>query len=147
MNVLLLKAVDRLGPEGTVVKVKSGFARNFLIPRGLAAAASAQQVKVAAEGLRQRAAKVQRLKTQAEALRRTLEGQPVRLTLSVGADGKPFGALTNHDIFDALTQGGLALDKHAVQLAEPIKTLGIVDVPVRLHPEVTATVKVWVEKG
>ena len=147
MDVVLLKAVDRLGPEGTVVRVKTGYARNFLLPMGLAAPATAQQMKAVEEMKRQRTQKTERVKAQAEALKRKLEGQPVTLKLTLGADDKPFGSVTAHDVIQALAQDGFDIEKHALHLEQPITTLGIFELPVGLHPEVTAIVKVWVVKA
>ena len=147
MEVILLKDIEKLGTEGAVVQVKPGFARNYLLPRGLAAPATPQQLKTIEETKRQRLKKAQRMKADAEALKRKLESRSVTLKLSLGEDDKPFGAITTHDIVDALAHEGLTIDKHAVHLEHPIKTLGIFDVPVRLHPDVTATVKLWVVKA
>lgn len=146
MDVVLLKDVERLGTEGTVVRVSPGYARNFLLPRGLAAPATAQQLNTL-EGLkRQRSQKVQRALEEANALKQKLERCSLTLTLNLGADEKPFGAVTTHDILDAVQHEGIALDKHAIGLKQPIKALGVYDIPVRVHPEVMATLKVWVVK-
>lgn len=147
MDVVLLKDVESLGSQGAVVHVKPGFARNYLLPRGLAALATPQQLKATAEITRQRQQKSVRLKDEVEALKRTLESRPVTLKLNVGEDGKAFGSVTAHDVLEALKRDGLPLDKHAVHLEQPLKTLGVFDVPVRVQPDVTATVKVWVVKA
>lgn len=146
MEIVLLSDVEKLGASGEVVKVRPGFARNFLIPRGVAALSTKAQVRAAAETGKQQSQRAARLKSQGEALKQKIESRPLTLTLSLGADGKPFGAITNHDILDALTRDGHALEKHAVQLAEPIKALGAFDVPVRVHADVTATLKLVVAK-
>jgi len=147
MDVILLKEVEKLGAEGVVVHVKPGFARNYLLPRGLAVAATPQQVRAVEEARRQRLQKSQRAQTDAEALKRTIEGRPLSLSLELGADGKAFGAVTAHDIVKALTRDGLAVEKHDLELAQPIKALGIFDVPIRLHPQVTATLKLHIVKA
>ncbi len=147
MDVILLKSVEKLGAEGAIVHVKPGFARNYLLPRGLAASASPSQRKVAEETQRRRAQKTQRAQAEAEVLKRKVESRPLTLTLNLGADGKAFGAITAHDVLEALAKEGFQLDKHAVQLEQPIKTLGTVEVSVRVHPDVTATVKVSVVKA
>ena len=147
MDIVLLQDVERLGAQGAVVAVKPGFARNYLIPSGLAAPATVQQLKVAQEATRQRTQKVQRVKDQADALKRTLEQHELTLTLSLGEGDKAFGAITAHEIAEALSRAGHAVEKHAVQLEQPIKGLGIYEVPVRLHADVTATVKVCVVKA
>ena len=149
MNVVLLKDVEKVGQEGTVVQVKDGFARNYLLPRGLAAPATPQHLKAAEEAKRQRLAKIQRLQAEAESLKRKLESRPLTLKLSLGVDDKPFGSISAHDIVEALAKEypDAALEKHAVHLEQAIKTLGIFEIPVRVRPEVTATVKLWVVKS
>ena len=149
MDVVLLKDVEKLGSQGAVVHVKPGFARNYLLPHGLAAPATPQQLRIVQDTQRQRAQKTQRLMAEAEALKRTLEGRPLTLTLNLGVEGKSFGAITTHDIMEALTRAhqGLIIEKHAVQLEQPIKSLGTFDVPVRLQTDVTATVTVLVVKA
>ena len=146
MDVILLKDIEKIGAEGTVVRVKPGFARNYLVPRGLAAPATAQQLKLYEEAKRRRLQQAQRATEQAGTLKRTLESRSLTLKLRLGADDKPFGAITSHDVLEVLRQDGTELDKHAVHLPQPIKTLGVFEIPVRLHPEVTATVKLWVVK-
>ena len=146
MDVVLLKNIEKLGTEGAVVRVKPGFARNYLLPRGLAAPATPQQLKALEVIKQQRAQKLQRAKADAEAIRRKLESRSLTLKLSLGVDDKPFGAITTHDIADALTREGVELDKHAIHLEQPIKGLGVYEVPVRVHPEVLATLKLWVVK-
>lgn len=147
MDVILLKDVDHLGKEGAVVPVKPGFARNYLVPRGLALPASPDNLRAVEERKRHAALKAQRIRQQADALKRKLEHRSVTLKLTLGERDVPFGSVTVHDIVQALEQEGLPVEKHAVQLAEPIKTLGIYEVPIRVHPEITATLKVWVVKA
>jgi large subunit ribosomal protein L9 len=148
MNVVLLKTVESLGSEGTVVSVKPGYARNYLIPTGLAVEATPQQLSALETAARQREQKAARVKDQALALKQKLESRSISLKLSVGEGGqKAFGAITVHDVFQALQQEQVSIDKHAIRLEEPIKSLGIFEVPVRLHPDVTATLKLWVVKA
>ena len=146
MDVILLKPVEPLGPEGAVVKVKPGYARNYLLPQGLAVPATAQQLKAAETRQHHQQEKAQRIKAQAEVLKRKLEGRSLTLKLSLGEDDKPFGAITTHEVLDALKRDGFELEKHALHLEQPIKSLGIFELPIRLHPEVTATLKLWVVK-
>ena len=146
MDILLLKDVEHVGVQGTVVQVKPGFARNFLLPQGLAVPATEQQLKAAQERHRQHQVKVDRIKAQAELVKRQLEGRSLTLKLSLGEDDKPFGAITAHEILDALKREGFELDKHALHLEQPIKSLGIFELPVRLQADVTATLKLWVVK-
>ena len=144
MDVILLKDVVTLGAEGSVVHVKPGFARNYLLPQGLAVAATPQRVQAAETARRRQAAEAQKAQEAAEGLKQRLESRSVRLTLNLGTDGNPFGSVTVHDLTAALAREGLAVEKHLIALEQPIKALGVFDVPVRLHPNVTATVKVVV---
>ena len=146
MDVILLKDVEKLGAESAVLTVKPGFARNYLLPRGLAVLASPQQLKAMEALKRQRSRKAERMKAGVGALKQKLEAASLTLKLSLGADEKPFGAVTAHDIVDALRRDGIEVEKHAVQLQQPIKALGVFDIPVRLLPDVTATLKLWVVK-
>ena len=147
MDVILLKDVERLGQEGSTVQVKPGFARNYLIPRGLAVPATAEQLRAVEARQRHRTQQLQRQKATAEALKQKLESRSLTLKLALGVDDKPFGSVTTHDILDALRRDGIEVEKHAVQLNEPIKTLGVYEVPIRVHADVTAMVKVWVVKA
>jgi len=147
MDVILLKDIEKLGAEGAIVHVKPGFARNYLVPVGLAVPATPDQVKLVESARQQRAKRVQREQERAEALKRKLEGRSLTLKLTLGADDQPFGSITAHDIAEALAREGLPVEKHAIGLETPIKGLGVADVPVRLHPAVTATLKVWVVKA
>ena len=146
-DVVLLKDVEKLGTEGTVVHVKPGFARNYLLPRGLAAPATPQQLKAVEAIKQQRLQKTQRIQAEAATLKQKLESRSLTLKLNLGADDKPFGSVTTHDIVEALAREGIEVEKHAIHLEQPIKMLGIFDIPVRLHPAVTATLKVWVVKA
>ena len=147
MDVVLLTAVDKLGTEGTVVQVRPGFARNYLIPMGLAALATPQQLKAMESLAQARAKKNQRAQAVAETLKRTLESRSVTLTLTLGEEDKPFGSITAHDLVEALQRQGIEVEKHAVQLEQPIKSLGAHEVSIRLHPQVTATLNVKVVKA
>lgn len=147
MDYILLKDVEKLGKEGAVVHVKPGYARNFLLPRGLALPASPQNQRALEARTRQVAVKQERARKHAEGLKQKLESRSLTMTLTLGEQDQPFGSVTVHDVVEALGREGLAVDKSAIQLHEPLKALGIYEVPVRLHPEVTATLKVWVVKA
>lgn len=144
VDVVLLKDVDRLGTQGAVVHVKPGFARNYLLPQGLAELASPARLKMVETIHRQQRRKRERLQAEYEALKRKLEQQPLTLRLTVGSGEQVFGSVTAHDIAQALAQAGFEVEKRAIRLEDPIKTLGDHAVPVRLHPSVTATLKVSV---
>ncbi len=147
MDVVLLKDVEPLGAEGAVVHVKPGFARNYLLPRGLAAPATPAQLKTAAENTRQQSRKLERARGAADTLKRQLEATPLTLTLTLGEDEKAFGSVTAHDIAEALTRAGFAVEKRAIRLAQPIKGLGAYDVPVKVHADIIAILKLTVVKA
>ena len=147
MDVVLVKDVERLGAQGAVIHVKPGYARNYLLPMGLAVPATPQQLKALEAVTRQRLQKTQRVHAAAETFKRKLESRSLTLKLTLGADDKPFGSVTAHDLVEALAREGLEVEKHAIRLEEPIKTLGVYDIPVRVHPQVTATLKVWIVKA
>ena len=144
MELILLQDVDKLGKQGSVVNVKPGFARNYLIPQGLALNATAAARKDWETRQRQTQHKQDRLLQQAEELKQRLENLVLTLTLAVGAAQTAFGSVTIHDLLKALAKEGITLDKHAVRLSGSIKTLGSHHVPVRVHPGVTATLNVSV---
>ncbi len=147
MDVILLQDVEKLGAEGAVVRVKPGFARNYLVPSGLAVPATPTQVKAVEVGRQQRQRKAARAQAEAEAVKRRLEGHSLTLKLTLGEGDKPFGSVTAHDVVEALARDGIQVEKHAVQLEQPVKALGIYEVPIRIHADVTATLKLWVVKA
>ena len=147
MDVVLLKDVEKLGTQGAVIHVKPGYARNYLVPMGLAAPATPQQLQALEVAARQRLQKTQRMHAKAETLKRKIESRSLTLKLTLGEDDKPFGSVTTHDLVEALAREGLAVEKHAIHLEQPIKALGVYEVPVRVHPHVTATLKLWIVKA
>lgn len=147
MDVVLLKDVEALGSEGSVVHVKPGYARNYLLPRGLAAQATPHQLKMADAVKRKRQETADRAKSEFTALKQKLDARSLTLKLTVGEGDHPFGSITAHDLAQALAQEGLPVEKHMIHLAQPIKTLGVFEVPIRLHADVTAALKVCVVKA
>jgi large subunit ribosomal protein L9 len=146
MEVILRQAVENVGKPGDIVKVSNGFARNYLLPRGLAYEATAgNRKRIEQEKARLEAAEDQR-KSEAEALAARLE--PVQLTFSarVGEEDKLFGSVTSADIAHQLQAQGFQIEKRQIDLHEPIKSLGVFKIPVRLHAEVKPEIKVWVIK-
>ena len=147
MEVILLKDVEKLGTEGAIVKVRPGYARNFLVPSGFAAPVTPAQLKMVEEVTRQRQRKTARALAQATALKQKIEGCAVTATLTVGEGGKPFGSVTANDLVEALAREGVQVEKHAIRLEEPIKALGVYQVSVTVPPNVTATLNVKVVKA
>jgi large subunit ribosomal protein L9 len=146
MKVILLEDVKSLGRAGTQVEVKDGYARNYLIPRRLALGATPGNQRVFENEKKALAKKRAKEKADAEALARTLAGLSLTITRLAGEDGKLFGSVTNADVAEALAKEGYKLDKRDILLEEPLKALGIHEVPVQLHSEVKTQVKVWVVK-
>lgn len=143
MKVVLRSDVESLGKKGDLLDVSDGYARNFLVPRGLAITATKGAVKQAATMRRSREAREAREREAAQAVADQLAGQRVEITARAGEGGKLFGSVTAADVVEAvLAQTGVELDRRKAQLAEPIKALGPHEVAVRLHPDVEVTVSV-----
>jgi len=146
MEVILKEDVATLGSRGDVVKVAEGYGRNFLLPRRLAIEASAGNKKVIEQ---MKAASVRRSakeKAQAEELSKQFEGLSISFQRKSGENDQLFGSVTSGDLADALGKKSFNIDRRKIQLHEPLKTLGEFTIPVRLHKEVTAHLKVVIEK-
>jgi large subunit ribosomal protein L9 len=145
MEVILLEDMGKLGARGQIVKVADGYARNFLLPQKHALAATPQNRKWLEQQhvrfLKQEASE----KADAAELAKLLEGASVTVTRKAGEQGTLFGSVTAQDINDKLAAQGFKIDRRKIQLEHPLKVLGEYDVHVRLHREVTATVRVKVE--
>ena len=144
MKVILRKELDKLGQVGAVVDVKDGYARNYLIPRDLAFPATKGSMRALEEEQKQTARRGDKEKRASEHLATELEKVSITLQMKVGEDEKLFGAVTSQMIGDALAEKGITLDKRLIELEEPIKSLGIYDVAVKLPQGVAGKVKVWV---
>jgi large subunit ribosomal protein L9 len=146
MQVILKEALDNLGQSGEVVTVKEGYGRNYLLPRGLAVLATADDVARVAHEKRVIAARTAKLakETQAEADR--LGQVTVSIARAVGDEDKLFGSVTSRDIAEALADQKVTIDAKKIHLDEPIKTLGMTEVSIKLGQGVTAKIKVWVVK-
>ena len=143
-EVILREDVKSLGKAGEMVRVKPGFARNYLLPNGLAYEATEGNKKRIAAESKARAAKGAAERAEAEAQAARLGGLAVTLTGKAGDEGKLFGSITAQDVADALAAQGHAIDKRRVELEHPIKTLGDHTVSIRLHADVHAEVRVTV---
>ncbi|NUM80858.1 50S ribosomal protein L9 [bacterium] len=146
MKVILRDNVDNLGQAGELVDVKPGFARNYLVPKGLALVYNKSNQAIYENEKKMIAAKVAREKKGAEELAAKLEAASVTIAVSVGEDDKLFGSVTSQDIANNLAEQGLQVDKRRIILDEPIKALGLYTVDAKLHSEVIAKIKVWVVK-
>lgn len=146
MKVVLREDVDKLGKRGEVVRVADGYGRNFLLPKRLALPATAGNLKQVELEHRRRVVRGAREKDEAEELAGRLARVSCTVARKVGENETLYGSVTNADVAAFLEKEGLPIDKRKILLEEPIKALGIYTVPVRLHPEVTAEIKVWVVK-
>lgn len=144
MRVILKQEISDLGDAGDIVSVRAGYGRNYLIPRGLAIPASEGSVRElqhhqrVADAIRRK-----RLKVSTDLAER-LEATAISIRRKTGEDDKLFGSVTNRDIADALAAEGLEIDRKLIQLDEPIRNIGLFTVPIRLHRDVSANVRVYV---
>ncbi|PYV24221.1 MAG: 50S ribosomal protein L9 [Acidobacteria bacterium] len=145
MEVILLQDIEKLGTRGQLVKVADGFGRNYLLPKKMAVAATTQNRK----WVEQQRVKFLKLEAEekavSEELAKLMEGVSVTITRKAGEHGTLFGSVTAMDVAGKLAEQGYNIDRRKIQIAAPLKVLGEYDVSVKLHREVTATVKVKVE--
>lgn len=142
MEIILKKDVDRLGSQHDIVTVKSGFARNFLIPQGMAVAATPSAKKVVAEVIKQQSHKAAKAMDEATKIASKLEGLSIKIGAKAGESGKIFGSVNSIQIADAIQAAGQTVDRKNIHISEDsIKELGSYEATIKLHKEVTATVK------
>jgi large subunit ribosomal protein L9 len=146
MKIILKKEVHKLGQPGDIVEVKNGYARNYLIPQGMAILATDSNMKVYQQDLKSLAKKALKGQQEAQEFADKLSQVSVTAAVQVGEEEKLFGSVTSQNIADLLKEIGHDIDRRKILLDEPIKALGVYDVPVKLHPEVTTHIKVWVVK-
>lgn len=146
LQVVLQSDVDKVGESGELVKVRPGFARNYLIPRGLAVPATTAAVNRIAHEKAVAVAKADKTKKEMQAVAEKINALRLTLSRSVGEDDKLFGSVTSKEIENAAKAAGVTIDRKKMQLAEPLKALGSFEIPVRLMADVTATLKVEVVK-
>lgn len=144
MKVILQKDLETLGHIGDVVKVSDGYAINFLIPRGFAILADEKNVAHMDHLKRVVASRKKRQQAEAQKEADRINGSAVSIKRQTGEDDKLFGSVTNRDIAEALEAEGITVDKRTIVLDEPIRTIGVFTVPVRIHPSVEAKLKVYV---
>ena len=142
MEVILKKDVEKLGYKDDVVKVRDGYARNFLIPRDMATIATDAAKKMHAENLKQRAHKEAKVKAEAEKMAAKLKDLTIKVGAKAGDNGKIFGSVNTIQVADALKKAGFDLDRKNISIKnEPIKNLGTYEAVVKLHKEVAETIK------
>ncbi len=147
MKVILKENIETLGHIGDIVKVAPGYARNYLIPKGFAIEATTRNAKALEHAKRQMEYKKNKVKEQALQLAAKIEALNIVLTHQAGEGDKLFGSVTNMELAENLKSQGLDIDRKKILLAETIKHLGEYTATVKIHPEVTATLKVVVNKA
>ncbi|MGH2635370.1 MAG: 50S ribosomal protein L9 [Actinomycetota bacterium] len=146
MKIILQRPVDKLGDPGDIVEVADGYARNYLMPRGLAVKATKGGVKHVDSLKRAHTARTNEAKAEAEQVASRLAGTPIKIAAHAGEEGKLFGSVTASDIAEAIDkQSGIRVDRHDVHLDEPIRSIGTHEVRVHLFAEVDPVVSVEVE--
>ncbi|HEX2833900.1 MAG TPA: 50S ribosomal protein L9 [Thermoanaerobaculia bacterium] len=144
MKVILTEEIRGLGTRGDVVTVKDGYARNYLIPKNLAQEATTSNLKAIEHQRRKWALLAQQERDAAQKAADRVKGVKIQIEKRVGEQGHLFGSVTANEIADALAEKGIDVDKRRIELAAPIKNIGLHDVEVRLHRDVTATIQVEV---
>jgi large subunit ribosomal protein L9 len=144
MKLILKENVEHLGHIGDIVKVAPGYARNYLVPKGFAIEATEKNAKALDHAKRQMAYKKDKALESARNLAARLSATAINLLHKAGDEGKLFGSVTNMEIAAFLKEQGFEIDRKSIALAEPIKHVGEFSVPVKIHPEVSATLKVTV---
>ena len=147
MKIVLKQDIDKLGTTGDIVEVADGYGRNYLLPQGLALKATSGAEKVAKQIKKATGRKIQEEKTNLDELAKKLSKLSLTIPVQVGEDEKMYGSVTSIDIANMLKQEGIEIDKKKIILKEPIKKLGVFNIQIKLHPEVTAEVKIWVIKA
>ena len=145
-QIILKEKIKNLGAEGDVVKVRAGYARNFLLPQGKAFEATPRNLKNLETLKKTRAEREAKELEEAEKVATKLRRAKIKLTLATGQGGKAFGSITASDIQKAILESSakVDLDRHQIELDKPIKTTGVTEVPIRLHPDIDLTIKVHV---
>lgn len=144
MLVILQKNVPNLGNVGDVVKVKDGYGRNYLVPRGMAVIADQSNRRRMAHQQREADAQRAKTKAEAEAIAAKIAETPITIKAKVGEEGKLFGSVTNRDIVETLAEAGVEIDRRTLSMGDAIKSTGAFDIQVKLGMDVEATLKVYV---
>ena len=146
MDVILKEDVDKLGSRGDLVKVASGYARNFLLPQRLAVPASDSNKKIIEQERQAHLRKEAKLATEAGDLAKLMSSVTITISQKAGENDQLFGSVTSKDIAEALEKQGYTVERRKIVLDDPIKSLGEFKIPLRLHPEVTAEITLNVVK-
>jgi large subunit ribosomal protein L9 len=144
MQIVLLEDVPALGKAGDTVKVSDGYGRNYLIPRKKAVLATDKNIKILEHQKRQIRQQIGNMKKDAEKIAEQIENLSCTFAKTVGESGKLFGSVTSMEIENYLKENGIDVDRKKILMEEPLKNLGMFTIPIKIHPEVTANLKVWV---
>ena len=147
MKVILTEDVPSLGKVGDLIQIKDGHAKNYLIPNKLAVPANPQNLKAFEHQKNLLKQKQGRIKREAELLAEKIEQISCTIAKPTGEEDRLFGSVTSLDIEESLKEEGVKVDRRKILLEEPIKSLGIYKIPIKVHPEVTAHLKIWVVKS
>jgi len=143
-EVILMADVKGLGSEGEVVRVAEGYARNYLLPRNLAAPVTDVTRRRIEKKRKERDVELAKQSEAARSLAKAIEQVSCTIAVKTGEEGKMFGSVTAADIVSALKAQGVTIEKNQIDLPEQIRELGVFNIPIKLHPEIQATVKIWV---
>lgn len=146
MKLILTENVDKVGVKGEIVTVKAGYGRNYLLPRGLATAATRSAIQAIEEEAKTLAKKQESAKKAAEKMAAKLSTISITATVAAGEDDKIFGSVTAQNIADLLAEKGYEIDRHTIVISEPIKALGVYNIPIKVYHDVKAEIKLWVIK-
>jgi large subunit ribosomal protein L9 len=146
MKIILKEDIPHLGEPGAIVNVKPGYARNYLIPHGLAAVASSRNIKMMEHNLKRIQRQIDVAKEEAGKVRELLEKTEITISKPAGEHEKLFGSVTTRDIAAAMVEEGITIDRKRIVIAEPIKSLGVYTVQVKLYGGELSDLKVWVVK-
>ncbi len=146
MKIILKEDLKKLGKCGEVVEVKDGFARNYLIPENLAIPATKGHLKAIEEVIRQKSMRDNKSLRKDQRLKVDIEKISVTAEVSVGEEDKVFGSVTSPQIADLIKEKGFVIDRHQIELKEPLKALGVYTIPIKVSSEVQANLKLWVVK-
>jgi large subunit ribosomal protein L9 len=147
VKVILLEEMPSLGKAGDAVKVAEGYGRNYLIPQKKAIEATSKNIKVWEHQKNLLIDKISKVKKETETLAEKIEGISCTISKQTGEEDKLFGSVTSMDIEESLKGEGIEIDRKKILLDEPIKKLGVYTIPIKLHPEVIANLKLWVVKA
>jgi len=146
MKIILKENIEKLGDKNEIVNVKDGYARNYLFPKNLALKATKSNVNVIKELDRVKEKKEKSVIKTAQKLADKLKNISITVSTEAGEDEKIFGSVTTQQVAELLDEKGFKIDKHQIIIETPIKNLGVFNIPIKIHKEITAEVKLWVVK-